>query len=139
MRRFSRRRRSTHSAIPEIPLTPLIDTAMNLLIIFMVATPMMNNMIKVELPRGAVREGDSKSQELIVFVDKQEKLYVNGKPTHNQESLVKELKRMLGAEKDKTVFIKADQSVHYGYVIELVDHLKSVGGVSYVALATQRA
>src|ERR1700739_4331646 len=108
MRRFSRRRRTTHNAIPEIPLTPLIDTAMNLLIIFMVATPMMNNMIKVELPRGSVREGDSKSQELIVFVDKQEKLYVNGKPTHNQESLVKELKRLLGAEKDKTVFIKAD-------------------------------
>lgn len=139
MRRYSRRRRAPHSALPEIPLTPLIDTAMNLLIIFMVATPMMNNMIKVELPRGSVRESDSKQQELTVFVDKQEKMYVNGKAIANRDALVKELRRILGAEKDKTVFIKADQSVHYGYVIELVDHLKSVGGVSYVALATQRA
>jgi biopolymer transport protein ExbD len=139
MRRFSRRRRSTHAALPEIPLTPLIDTAMNLLIIFMVATPMMNNMIKVELPRGAVREGDPKQQELVVFIDKHEKLYINGNQLKNQDAVIKELQRLLGSDKERTIFVKADQAVNYGYVIELVDHLKSVGGVAYVALATQRA
>ena len=52
--------------------------------------------------------------------------------------LITELKKIIGDNKDKTVYIKADTSISYGMVIELVDDIKFVGGIHYVALATQQ-
>ena len=46
--RSSRRRKSNF--IPEITLTPLIDTALTLLVIFMITTPIMKNSLKVSSP-----------------------------------------------------------------------------------------
>ena len=55
-------------------------TRLTLLIIFMVATPMMNNVIKVELPSSRIDDGMPQShqqQDLTVYIDKQKKLYLN--------------------------------------------------------------
>ena len=70
-----RRRRKAATALHDIPLTPLIDTALTLLIIFMVATPMMQNAIKVTLPEGKAQEDGGAKQDLIVYVDKDKKIY----------------------------------------------------------------
>jgi biopolymer transport protein ExbD len=61
----------------EISLTPLIDTALTLLIIFMVATPMIHNSIKVDLPEGKAKESEQASQEIVLVIDKQEQLFCN--------------------------------------------------------------
>lgn len=133
---LKRRRRRTIS-LPEISLTPLIDTALTLLIIFMVTTPMMQNAIKVTLPKGQAKEDNNAKQELVVYIDKDGKLFF-GSAQMSKEQLIEEIKKNIGNEKDKTVYVKADRVVCYGDVIELVDHIKVVGGVSYVALATKK-
>jgi biopolymer transport protein ExbD len=137
--RSRRRRRAYNATIPEISLTPLIDVALTLLIIFMVTSPMMNNVIKVELPKGRANEDQGTKQELIVFMDKHEKLYFNGVEAEDLATLIQKIKASVGSNSNQMVFVKADQVVKYGRVIELVDHIKVVGGVSYVALATKRA
>jgi biopolymer transport protein ExbD len=135
--RFRRQRKTI--TMPEVSLTPLIDTALTLLVIFMITAPMMNNVIKVELPSSQVDEMDSKvQQETIVYIDKQQKLYLNGIEMSLQ-SIVKELQKMGTAKKIEIVFVKADQAVEYGKVIDLVDTIKMAGGIKYVALATKRA
>ncbi|HZW60984.1 MAG TPA: biopolymer transporter ExbD, partial [Candidatus Babeliales bacterium] len=139
MQRSRRRNRRTLAALPEIGLTPLIDTALTLLIIFMVTSPMINNVIKVELPKGRANEDSGTKQELIVFVDKDAHIYLNDQKMNNLDELIKKIKAQVGNDANRTVFVKADQTVHYGNVIELVDHIKVVGGISYVALATKRA
>ena len=139
MPRFRRRKRRTSTTLPEISLTPLIDTALTLLVIFMVTTPMINNSLKIDLPSGRAQEDHSNKQELIVFVDKDLHLYVNNDQVSNFDALIKKVKNIVGKDANRTVFVKADKGVNYGYVIELVDHIKFVGGISYVALATKRA
>lgn len=135
---LQRRRRKTPSAINDIPLTPLIDTALTLLIIFMVTTPMMQNAIKVTLPEGKAKEDGGAKQDLIVYIDQQRKMFFNGLPvTH--DSLISTIKRAAGKDKESTVFVKADKKVPYGDVIQVVDEIKVAGGVRYVALATQKA
>ena len=135
--RFRRQRKPI--VLPEVSLTPLIDTALTLLVIFMITAPMMNNVIKVELPSSQVDEMDTKvQQETIVYIDKQKKLYLNGIELGLQ-SIVKELQRLSKAKKVEIVFVKADQAVEYGKVIDLVDTIKMAGGIKYVALATKRA
>ena len=55
------RRKSRRAAkhMPEISLTPLIDTALVLLVIFMVATPIMKNSLTIDLPKGHMKEEKS--------------------------------------------------------------------------------
>ena len=138
MYKFKRGRRKV-TTLPEISLTPLIDTALTLLVIFMVTAPMMNNALKIELPKGQAKEDQGTQQDLIVSVDKNKKLYLNDKLVASNDALIKKIRSTLGKNMDRTVYVQADQSVPYGHVIELVDHIKVVGGVAYVALATKRA
>lgn len=138
MARFMRRTRRTASSINDIPLTPLIDTALTLLIIFMVTTPMLQNAIKVNLPQGQAKEAEGTQQELVVYIDKGNKLYFNEVPV-TKDSLVSSIKAKLGPTGDRTVFVKADRDVQYGHVIQIVDQIKVVGGVKYVALATVKS
>lgn len=138
--RYNRFRRPRKPIVmPEITLTPLIDTALTLLVIFMITAPMMNNVIKVELPSSQVDEMDSKvEQETIVYIDKEQKLYLNGAELSLQ-GIVQALQSLGKTKKIEMVFVKADQIVEYGKVIDLVDTIKMAGGIKYVALATKRA
>ena len=133
-----RSRRPKISTPPQITLTPLIDTALTLLIIFMVTTPMIHNAIKVNLPKGRVKEDMGSTQELTVYIDKDEKLYLNGTPLQ-QYDLIVELKRMVGTSQDKIIYVNADRVVAYGTVTELVDQMKCIEGIAHVALSTQKA
>lgn len=137
MKRIIRRRRAHGPGLPEISLTPLIDVALTLLIIFMVTSPMLNNAIKIELPQGKAQEAANTPPELMVFVDKQDHLYFNGAEI-SLEKLIPQLKKAVGGDKGRTVFVHADEHARYGTVIETVDKIKVIGGVQYVALATKK-
>lgn len=136
MKKYRRQRRRMQPS-SEISMTPLIDTALTLLLIFMITTPMMQNMIKVNLPHGDAKEDNSTHQELVVSIDKSGELFFNGK-SYKDTDIINIVKKEVGVRKEQTVYVKADQDVHYGQVIDLVDRLKVVGGVEYVALATQK-
>jgi biopolymer transport protein ExbD len=121
----------------DISMTPLIDTALTLLVIFMVATPMIQNSIRVTLPKGQAKEDAGAQQQIVVYIDKDRKIFFNGKQIE-KESLVDQLKSQIGNDVNKMVHVKADQAVPYGNVLELVDHMKVIGGISHVVLATQK-
>ena len=136
--RTNRRSRRQRTALHDLSMTPLIDTALTLLIIFMVATPVLQNAIKVTLPRGNAQEDTSNQQtELIVFIDKDGDFYIN-KDKILKADLIPRIKKSIGNDQEKTVYVKADRAISYGTVIELVDDIKYVGGIKYVALATQK-
>lgn len=136
--RSSRGRRRRLTAMNDVSLTPLIDTALTLLIIFMVATPMMRNSIRVTLPKGQAQEDNSKTQDLVVQINEKKELQLNGDAVKNLDQLLAQLKKTVGNQQDRVVHVYGAKNVDYGFVIELVDSLKSVGGIRHVALATQR-
>ena len=143
MARFMRRARKPATSINDIPLTPLIDTALTLLIIFMVTTPMLQNAIKVNLPQGQAKEAEGTQQDLVVYIVKEKdkdalQILFNGIPV-TKATLINTIKAKLGSNKDGTVFVKADLLVPYGEVIQIVDQIKVVGGIKYVALATRKS
>jgi len=118
-------------------MTPLIDTALTLLVIFMMATPVVQNAVRITLPNGESKEDGGVQQEMVVFLDKNNQLYLN-KDKIEKKNLIAAIKKQVGNKTEKTVFVKADRGVNYGTVIELVDEIKIIGGVKYVALATQK-
>ncbi|MFA6065698.1 MAG: biopolymer transporter ExbD [Candidatus Babeliaceae bacterium] len=138
MARYSRMRGRNRNLItmPEISLTPLIDTALVLLVIFMVATPMMHNSLKIDLPQGKSAEVDTVPQEIIVFMDKQGVLFVNDQHvTHaNLASALK--KKILDMHNDR-VSIQADGALQWEAIYQLAEFIQD-SGVEHVAFVGQR-
>lgn len=125
----------------EITLTPLIDTALTLLIIFMVTTPMIQNSIKIDLPQGQAQEGGKEPQELVVTIDKKETIYCNNKPV-TLETLGREIQNCLTSMTNKEgrrVWVKVDrQTCSADSLISVIDCIKVVGGIKDVAIATEK-
>ena len=138
MRRPNKRPRKQRTAMNDLSMTSLIDTALTLLMVFMIATPAIHNAIKVTLPRGNTQDNAAQQHdELIVFIDKNGDFYFNNTKTAKSE-LIANIKNAVGNDHERTVYVKADTAISYGTVIELVDDIKFVGGIKYVALATQK-
>ncbi len=132
-RRF-RFKKDRFGSIPELSMTPMIDVALTLLVIFIVASPMIHHSIKVNLPQGQIHEVKGNTKNTVVYLDKGSKIYINGDAV-SKTFLLSHLKKR--ENKDETIFIQADRAVDYGTVIELVDDIK-LSGVKHVALATKK-
>ena len=120
--------------MPEIVLTPLIDTALTLLVIFIVTAPMVQNGIKVDLPQGKSKEVGN-TQELVLTLGKDGKIYFNSYPI-DKSQVVSIIQKELTGKPETPVYVRADESIAYGKVIEVVDELKHAG-VTYVAMSTR--
>src|SRR5438477_6860799 len=95
--RRNRRMRSSRKHLADLSMTPLIDVALTLLIMFMVATPLLHNAIKITLPRGQAQESKTnQSDELIVYIDKNGDFYINENKINRQE-LISQLKKIVGS------------------------------------------
>lgn len=134
-RRRSARRRS--NLLPELNLTPLIDTALTLLVIFMVTAVVMDNGIRIDLPVGQIKEGSSQETPLVVTVDKNGALFFDRVP-QTIDSLMGALTGVLAKTPEAEIHIRADTNVAYGTVRDLFEKITKIGG-RHVVLDSQKA
>jgi len=133
-----RRRRKALDRLPEISLTPLIDTALVLLVIFMVATPIMHNSLSIDLPDGSMKEDAQPSTNpLSIEITAQEKILLNGQP-YDLENLLRVLPERVKQVKDNRVYLSCDRKVSAGKLVKVIDSIKFVAGVEHVILSTER-
>jgi biopolymer transport protein TolR len=124
-------------AIADINVTPMADVMIVLLIIFMVATPMINSE-QVRLP-GAPNSKEKERDEkaLVLQVDAQGQLAVDGRILGPVEPALRELGMMTGAGPDRHVRIKADRDVPYTAVEAVIEACRAAGA-DVLTLATER-
>ena len=113
------------SNLAEINITPLVDVMLVLLIIFMVTAPMMQSGIAVRLPSAETRTNQS-AGGLVLTLTKDRYVYMNDKIV-NLYLLESRLKNFFFNSEKKVVFLKADKSLTYGYIIEVMDIIKNAG------------
>lgn len=141
MKRFWRKKRvRSLPQIGELPLTPLIDTAFTLLIIFMVTAPMMQNSLKINLPkaRAGANQKNAVIERVTVNIDAKGQVFVGDKLVA-LNNLSNYLSAKINIAIDKTVLVKADKTLVYDQVIQVIDLVGGVDGVQSVALATELA
>lgn len=111
----------------EINVTPFVDVMLVLLIIFMVAAPMMTQGVEVSLPEVAA---DSISQEedtpFVVSVNKEGHIYINDFRVE-PEKLGAKLTAILKEKSRQKVFLRADKSVPYGVVVDVMAKIRASG------------
>ncbi len=121
------------SALAEINVTPLVDVMLVLLIISMVAAPMLQRGINLELP---ATETTSDIQEalVVVSVDRDARIRINDRPVH-PDLLLERMASLAASRPDETVFLRADKLVPYGEVLRVMDVIRKAG-VFRISLVT---
>lgn len=107
MRRFSKRNQLV--TLSDLNVTPMLDLAFVLLIIFVIATPLLEQGMKLELPDGGAADTAVKRDDVrTVEVSRQGQYLLDRKPMLLEE-LEEELKRAHDQNPDTVVYIRADQ------------------------------
>ena len=112
--------------VAEINVTPLVDVMLVLLIIFMVTAPMMTQGVDVQLPETTTAPLPQKEDPITVSITKKGEIYLN-RIKSDRGLLRQQLTKMAGANPDRPIFLKADQRVAYGLVVEVMADIKKSG------------
>jgi len=118
-------RKEIGTSLSEINVTPLVDVMLVLLIIFMVTAPMMQSGIGVNLPQAETNS--SPAEEGLTMTITQDRYIHIGESPINIFLLENKLKEYFYGKERKVVFIKADESLPYGYIINILDVTKKAG------------
>lgn len=110
----------------EINVTPLVDVMLVLLIIFMVAAPMMMQGTDVQLPRTESKPIPSKEERLVITLNKKQEIFINEYRVTRDE-LQEKLKILYQNRKEGEVFLRADRSLPYGFVVQVMSDIKNAG------------
>jgi len=123
MKRYSQR--SGHTAMAELNVTPLLDLAFVLLIIFIITTPLLTSNIPVELPTASRNNNQPVDPKTIrtVTIDKNGQIYLEKQPVE-LPVLEQELTAFREATPDAGVVLHADKSLRYQQVVDVIDVLK---------------
>ena len=113
-------------SLAEINITPLVDVMLVLLIIFIVTSPMLVQGLQVELPRQAASLLQPKGPEPIVLTLTRDRLVLLGDEPVHPKLLPQRMGRLL-AGGARPVYLKGDQRLPYGFVIEVLATLNRMG------------
>ena len=118
-------RRQLGTSLSEINVTPFVDVMLVLLVIFMVTAPMIQSGISVNLPQA---ETDSTPAEegLTLTIKADRYIYIENSII-NEFLLEQKLKEYFYGKEKKIVFIRADESLPYGYIVRILDITRKVG------------
>jgi biopolymer transport protein ExbD len=119
------RSRRGSSMLGEINVTPLVDVVLVLLLIFMVTAPMMSRGIDVSLPV-ANQPQIPQEDRITVSIRADGRVFVADQPV-NIVLLEDRLRGLTSGSPDSVVYLRADEGLRYGTVIEVVDVIKRAG------------
>ncbi|HOJ51013.1 MAG TPA: biopolymer transporter ExbD [Syntrophales bacterium] len=127
--------RESDKLLAEINVTPLVDVMLVLLIIFMVAAPMLQMGIDVNLPRVQAKSIDVGEEKLVVTVDGNRDIYLN-KVKVPLTGLAPKLSAIFQNRLEREVFLRADKNVPYGFVVEVMAEIRK-SGVDRLGMITE--
>ena len=119
----------------EINITPLLDLAWVLLVIFILTAVSIVQSVEVKLPETRESKEEVPTETATVSIDKSGTIYLNEEVV-DLSSLSERLKLYATANPDLPVVLRADRSLVYDQVVVVLDKIKGAG-VLNLNLATE--
>ena len=132
-RRGGRRRGSSYAPMSEINVTPFVDVMLVLLIVFMVAAPLLNVSVPIDLPETKAQQTPGEREDPItISVTSDGKVFL-GESEIEIDTLASKLvaisqsRRSAADTLDQRVRVQGDRSVDYGKVMQVIGELNNAG------------
>jgi biopolymer transport protein TolR len=109
----------------EINVIPLVDVVLVLLIIFMVTAPMLYRGIDINLPKSATNTIKPETRA-VLSIERDRRLFLDKDPV-SPVQLERKLRTLKDQSSEVSVYLRADQDVPYGIVVEVMDSVKKAG------------
>jgi len=133
MKRFSQRQ--TLSTLSEINVTPLLDLAFVLLIIFMITTPLLEQQVDLIVPTSR-RAETAPDPETVLFVEINRDLVIELEGERVTETaLVERLQALLQQDPERPVVVRPHRTIPVQELMVIVDAVRSAG-VTRVGIST---
>ena len=129
------------TVMAEINVTPFVDVMLVLLVIFMVTTPILYQGVDVKLPKTQSKSMPSidREKKVVVTLDSDGQIFIE-KNEYTLDQLRVEIRMLMDSQgKDiekENVFLRADTSVPYGTVVEVMSEIRNAG-VTNLGLITE--
>jgi biopolymer transport protein ExbD len=126
------------STLAEINIIPLVDVMLVLLIIFMVAAPMLQKGVEVNLPV-ASRSTEMESNQIFVNVPltyKEDSRVFIGEEPVRVDFLSERVRQMMANRTDRQVFLRLDAKLEIQDQMDIFDRLKA-GGIEKVGIVSK--
>lgn len=130
--------RSRYVPMAEINVTPFVDVMLVLLIIFMVAAPLLNVGVQVDLPKTEAKPLAGQDEPLVVSVDAKGEIYLQ-ETKIGQEELVPRLRAISDNKADTRIFVRGDKGISYGRVMEVLGQINGAGFTKAALVMEQSA
>ncbi|MEL7049928.1 MAG: protein TolR [Pseudomonadota bacterium] len=137
-RKARRRRGGSRAAMSEINVTPFVDVMLVLLIIFMVAAPLLQVGVPIELPKTEGKQlqpDQTQSQPLAISVQANGDVFI-GETKVAIDEVAEKLRAIAKNGVNEQIFVRGDQGVSYGVVMKVMGRI-SAGGFTKVSLVTE--
>src|SRR5947208_354902 len=122
----------------EINVTPFIDVILVLLIIFMVAAPLATVDVAVNLPASTAKPQPQPEKPIFLTL-KADLTVALGESAVPRDLLGSALNSATKGEKDTRIFLRADRSVPYGEMMELMNLLRTAGFLKIALVGLEKA
>lgn len=130
------KRRGRRKALnSEINVTPLVDVMLVLLVIFMITAPMMTVAVPVDLPKTQAKNVSSQKEPLVLTVKNTGEVYLQ-ETAVDLSLLVARLQAVTGQDPEARIFVRGDEKVDYGRVLQVMGTI-SAAGFNKVALVAE--
>ncbi|WP_084399327.1 ExbD/TolR family protein [Henriciella aquimarina] len=120
-------KRGRRGLAAEINVTPLVDVMLVLLIVFMITAPLLTTGVEVSLPKASADNLQApKSQPLSVSLKTNGEIFIQDTQVAPDE-LVSTLLAIAGEGYEERIYLRADEGVNYGGVMDLMTRMQRAG------------
>ncbi len=133
---FSVSHTKNESVSSEPNVVPLCDVLLVLLIIFMIVTPLVQKGVDVKLPAALNTSSMPDSPDVVLAIKKDGSLYLKEAKV-TMENLQTALEEAFLTVSEKKLYIKADQDLEYGKIVDLIDVMREAG-IEIVGIITDK-
>ena len=122
----TKRNGSRYRPMADINVTPFVDVMLVLLVVFMVTAPLLTVGVPVDLPKTDAQQISTPEEPVVITIDASNRVYIQETEVP-LENLAARLAAITGANPDTKIYVRGDQSIAYGRIMEVMGSVSQAG------------